>query len=370
MTAVRRIVFIVPNDIDSPAHPSGGNEYDRRLTAGLRDAGWAVDLRPVTGPGTDGTATSGMGPDAAVARALADVPDGSVVLVDGLLVTSAAGSLAARDARLRLVVLMHMTMAVPPPEHGWPGAAEAERSVLGAADAVITTSDWLRQQVVTHHRIDPDRVAVAPPGVEQAPVATRSPSGHRLLCVAPVAPHKGQDVLMVALTRSADLAWTCTCVGALDRAVGFVANVRATAATNGLADRVLFAGVHSRSELADDYAASDLLVLPTRSESYGMVLSEALARGLPVVASDVGGVVEAATGAVWTACSAAFPGALVPPDDPDALADRLRAWLTDDVVRAEWRGRAEERRLGLRGWEVTARRAAGAIERAANRLDT
>jgi glycosyltransferase involved in cell wall biosynthesis len=97
-----------------------------------------------------------------------------------------------------------------------------------------------------------------------------------------------------------------------------------------------------------------------------MVLTEALARGLPVVASDVGGVAQAVTGALWGAgTSAAVPGTLVPPGDPHALADRLRGWLTDAGLRAEWRRRARQRRRRLPGWEGTARRAATVIERVA-----
>jgi glycosyltransferase involved in cell wall biosynthesis len=262
-------------------------------------------------------------------------------------------------------MLMHMSMAAAPPGHDSPGAAEAERSVLGLAAAVIATSEWLGEQLVTRQRVDPKQLAIAPPGADRADLATPSPSGGRLLCVAPVAPHKGHDVLVDALARLADIDWTCTCVGSLDRDADFATAVRTAAARHGLGDRIGFAGVRTRSELAADYAASDLLVLPTRSESYGMVLTEALARGLPVVASDVGGVAEAATGTTrGTHTGAAVPGALVPPGDAAALADRLRTWLTDAAVRAQWRRRAGQRRLRLPDWAATVRQAARAIERA------
>jgi len=351
VTPDRQIAFIVPDDIDNPARPTGGNEYDRRLIAGLRDDGWTVDARHVAGSD-------------ALERAIVDLADRSVVVVDGLLAVPAAGVLTAQAARLRLVMLMHMSMTVAPPGHDRPGAAAAERSVLGVAAAVITTSEWLRRQIVARHCVDPERVSAAPPGVEQAPVALPSPSGNRLLCVAPVAPHKGHDVLVDALAQLSELAWTCTCAGSLDRDADFATTVRASVAEQGVADRIVFAGVRTRSELADHYAASDLLVLPTRSESYGMVLTEALARGLPVVASDVGGVVEAATGATArVGARAAFPGALVPPADADALAEQLRLWLTDAGIRAEWRRRAQQRRLTLPGWGVSLRSAKSAIER-------
>jgi glycosyltransferase involved in cell wall biosynthesis len=362
MTPDRRIAFVVPDDLDRPVRPTGGTEYDRRLVAGLRGEGWAVEVRPVAAPWTDGKAMAGE-----VADVLAHLADGSVALVDGLLAAPAAGVFAAHAARLRLVLLMHMSMAVAPPGHGGPGAAAAERSVLRVAAAVVASSEWLRQQIVTGHDVTPQRVSAAPPGAESAPATPPSPAGDRLLCVAPVAPHKGHDVLVDALARLPGLSWTCRCVGSLDTEPDFVAAVRRAAQAHGLGDRIAFAGVRSRSELADDYAASDLLVLPTRSESYGMVLTEALSRGLPVVASDVGGVGEAATGTAPSAgSSVAVPGALVPPDDPDALADALRLWLTDVRTRSEWRRRALQRRLQLPGWDVTARRVASAIARASS----
>jgi glycosyltransferase involved in cell wall biosynthesis len=347
MALDRRLTFLVPRGFDDPARPSGGNLYDQRLAAGLRDAGWAVQARPVAR--ADGLA-------------LADVPDGATVLIDGLVAVPAATEVIAHASRLRVVLLMHMTMSVPPPGHEQPGAAAAERAVLGAAGAIIVTSDWLREQVVTRQGVNPAQVWVARPGVDPAPAAPGSPGGGRLLCVAPVAPHKGQDVLVAALAGIADLDWTCTCAGSLDRDPGFATTVREAADANGIGDRMLFTGVRTRVELDSDYAGSDLVVLPTRSEAYGMVLTEALARGLPVVASDVGGVAEAVLRAPPDVLRDGEAGALVRPGDTPALAAQLRLWLTDPGVRDGWRRRAAQRRASLPGWQLTAQRAALAVD--------
>ena len=102
-------------------------------------------------------------------------------------------------------------------------------------------------------------------------------------------------------------------------------------------------------------------MLPSRGETYGMVVTEALARGLPVVAADVGGVSETlghGTGAVR-------PGLLVPADDPAALAAALRTWLGDTAVRLSWRRAARERRASLAGWSTTASVLAGVLAEAA-----
>src|SRR4051812_49139954 len=98
------------------------------------------------------------------------------------------------------------------------------------------------------------------------------------------------------------------------------------------------------------YDVADLLVLPSRSESYGMVVVEALAHGLPVVATAVGGVPEA----LGQAPVGALPGLLVPPEDPRALAGALRAWLDDPGLRERLEQTARRRRPGLRRWSDTA----------------
>jgi glycosyltransferase involved in cell wall biosynthesis len=188
---------------------------------------------------------------------------------------------------------------------------------------------------------------VAPPGVDPAPLAAGSESGSRLLCVAAVTPRKGQDVLAEALKTLDDLAFQCVLVGALDRAPAYVAGVRAAAG-----DRVQFAGTRTGAALDATYAEADLLVLPSRAEPYGMVVTEALARGLPVVGTRVDGVPEA----LGAAPDGTVPGVLVPPGDAYALAAALRAWLTDPDLRRRWRAAARERRDTLRGWDVTTER--------------
>jgi glycosyltransferase involved in cell wall biosynthesis len=91
-----------------------------------------------------------------------------------------------------------------------------------------------------------------------------------------------------------------------------------------------------------------------------MVVTEALARGIPVVASAVGGVGEA----LGHAADGSPPGLLVAPGDPDALAGALRSWLTDPGLRRRLRASARDRRTALTGWAVTARRVSAVLERA------
>ncbi|MEO5708757.1 MAG: glycosyltransferase family 4 protein [Nocardioidaceae bacterium] len=328
MTAVHAVV---PGTIDDPARPSGGNFYDRRVLDGLRGAGWSVQEHAVAG--------SWPRPDAAALDALASVvtlvPDDVVLLVDGLVASSAPGVLVPAAARLRLVVLAH----VPP----------VTSEVLAAASAVLTTSRWTRRVLLERHALSPGRIHVAEPGVEAAPLATGSGSGGDLLCVAAVTRDKGHLTLASALWQVADLAWRCTLVGSVLCEPGHVDRVRRRLERDGLTDRVTFCGALPGDLLAPAYASADLLVLPTRCESYGMVVTEALARGLPSLTTDVGGVPEA----LGVLPDGRRPGLLVRPGDPARLAVALRGWLTDPTLRSDLRDAARVRRGSLTGWSTT-----------------
>jgi glycosyltransferase involved in cell wall biosynthesis len=111
-------------------------------------------------------------------------------------------------------------------------------------------------------------------------------------------------------------------------------------------------GPRTIAALDQAYSAADALVLATRVESYGMVVSEALARGLPVLATSVGGLPEA----LGRLPGGRRPGLLVPPGDAAALAAALRRWLTDASLRGRLRHAARQRRTTLRGWPVTSDR--------------
>jgi glycosyltransferase involved in cell wall biosynthesis len=194
-----------------------------------------------------------------------------------------------------------------------------------------------------------DRVHVAEPGADVADLAPGTATAGALLTVAAVIPGKGHDVLLDALAMLDGLRWHCVCVGSLQRDPAFAEGLRRRVLDGGMDDRVRFSGPQTEAELARSYGASDVLVLPSRAETYGMVVTEALARGLPVIAAEVGGVPEA----LGHGAGGTRPGMLVPPDDPAALRDALRAWLEDADLRRRLRRAARERRASLSRWSTT-----------------
>ena len=354
-----RLHLVVPDSVADPLRPSGGNAYDRRVCAGLTATGWQVreHLAPGDWPDPDAAAL------AALADTLAAIPDGALVLVDGLIASAVPDIVVPAARRLVLVVLVHMPLGEAPPANAH--VRDRERAVLWAATAVITTSEWTRERLVQQYGLYPDRIQAALPGVDAAPVAPGTPDGGRLLCVAAVTRHKGHDVLLAALAAIANRSWRCTCVGSLTREPSFVELLRHQAEASGVEDRVSFVGPRTGADLERAYAAADVVVLASHTETYGMVITEALARALPVVATAVGGVPEA----LGRAGDGRRPGLLVPPADPRALAAALRDWLRDPALRHELRRAALDRRGSLPGWSSTTDRIAQVLTGLATRVE-
>lgn len=341
------IHLVVPAGVDDPLRPSGGNTYDRRVTAALRDAGWCVEVREVAGSWP----WAGIAGRDALVGALASLPDASLVLVDGLVATSLPEVMVPAGRRLHVVVLLHMPLGL---DDARPSLRRAEGTVLRAASAVIAPSSWLRRWLLDAYALDGSRLHVVHPGVDAARPASGSRSGSVLVSVGALTPGKGHDVLVEALAQLRDAAWRCDLVGALTIEPVFVEHLRRRVREAGLECRLQLTGPLTGSDLDAAYAQADVLVVASRAETYGMVVTEALARGLPVIAADVGGLPEA----LGVGSDGARPGLLVRSGDATALAEALRQWLGDPDLRAGLRAAALERRAELPGWDEAAERVA------------
>lgn len=335
---------VLPGDVDDVTVPSGGNNYDRRVCDGL--------------PDVHETALSESWPRPAstdeLAAALAAVPDGGVVLLDGIVACGVPEVVVPQARRLRIAVLVHLPLA---DETGLaPGDAAdldaRERETVRAAHAVIATSPWAAHRLTEHHALPPERVHVVPPGTDAAPVAPGTDGVSHLLCVASLTPRKGQNLLVEALAEITE-PWRCTLAGPLRRDRAFVDEVRNLIGRNGLADRIVLAGPLTGEALENAYAAADLVVLPSLAETYGMVVTEALARGIPVLATDIAGIAETLGPA----------GIVVPPGDPVALARGLHKWFAGPGLRSALRREALVRRGMLAPWTETSRRMAAVLAR-------
>jgi glycosyltransferase involved in cell wall biosynthesis len=335
-----RVHVVVPEGFDDPGQPTGGNIYDRQACAGLAEAGWEVVVATVAAawPAPD------SGARAELARIVSAIPDGEIALIDGLIASPTAAQLLPHAGRISMTVLLHMPLATALDMRPDPSAQRSERVVLHAATGVVVTSEWTRQQVLARYEIPPGRVHVARPGVDRVAAPARPVRGH-LICVG------------TALAGLRDLDWHCVLAGSLDRDPHFVDQLRARIARLGYGHRVRLAGVLTGEVLSHAYATADLLVAPSRSETYGMAVTEALAYGVPVIAAAVGGLPEA----LGFAADGTRPGQLVPSGDPAALAAVIGDWLSDERLRHRLQAAAGRRRSNLPRWEQTTQEIATAL---------
>jgi glycosyltransferase involved in cell wall biosynthesis len=156
---------------------------------------------------------------------------------------------------------------------------------------------------------------------------------------------------VAALARLAHLPWRLTIVGDGGRSPDTLRLLEVEIAQRGLATRIALRGAVGADELARLYATSDLFVLPSRFEGYGMAYAEAIAHGLPVVGTTAGAIPETVPAAA---------GVLVPPDDTGALAAVLARLIADAGERA---GLAAGARLvRFPSWEEQGRRFARVLE--------
>jgi glycosyltransferase involved in cell wall biosynthesis len=352
MTATRSCIVVIPGSIDTR---SGGYEYDRRIVAALRSIGWTVDVRELNGNFPWPTAAA----LADAARTLDDIPDGTLVVIDGLALGAMPEEAAVAARRLRIVALVHMPLAADVGLDADTKARfeESERRALASAAGVVVTGAST-VAVMQSYGVPAERIAVVEPGTEREPIARGSggPFVH-LVCAAPVTAGKGHDVLIDALSRIPNRDWRLTCAGSLDRDRAHVDRLRTLIRARDLADRVSLVGELDGQGIGSLYDDADVSVFPTRHETFGMAVAEALARGLPVVASSTGAIPQLVASADVPA------GIVVPPGDVDALAAALSRIIGDQTLRDRLASGARRVRERLTTWRHAGVAMSHALER-------
>ena len=328
---MRRIAFVVPGDIETK---TGGYIYDKRIAAGLQAFGWSVELHQPT---------------------LDAVRDHTITLIDGLALLSIRDAVAGHGSRLNLVPLVHLPLAL---EAGLDREEAARRDAweleaLRHARLAIATGPRTADQLAARG-LGPDRVALLSPGTDPSPPARGSRSDRvALVTVAALTAGKGHGRLLRALAAVPSRAWTLVCAGSLERDPATTARARALVARLGLEDHVVFAGELGGDDLAALYDRSDVFVSASEYETFGMAVAEAIARGLPVVVTNVGAAREIVGAG----------GILVQPGEHGLLANALARLVTDPDARASCRERALVASKRLRTWDQASREMAEALAR-------
>lgn len=333
-------LFAYPGDLHTI---SGGYRYDRRVLAELSAQGCRVE------PVSLGEARPGarMEDTAAAGERLAMLPGTGPVIVDGLALGVLPEAAERVAARRPLVALVHHPLAL---ETGLDAATRAalaasETRALAAAAAVIVTSPATAGTLRADYAVPHERIRVALPGVDPQPFAAPSSAPPvRLVSVGALIPRKGYGTYLDALARLADLDWRARIVGG--GAAEYERTLSELAAGHGLADRVTFCGPVPHRRLAGYYLAADVFVVPSLYEGYGMVVSEALAHGLPVVGTDGGALADTIPDGA---------GLKVPAGDASALAGALRAVVAGAGTIETMAARARDLAARLPRWDAAAK---------------
>lgn len=349
------LTWIVPGD---PDQRTGGYLYDARIVAELRTLDWQVAVIGLAGrfPDPDSSARQSM------TDALAAAEDGSRVVIDGLALGGLPDVVADHATRLDISALVHHPLA---DETGIETQLrdrflKLERQALAACRRTIVTSPFTARRLLDLELVDCP-AEVVEPGVDPAelagPVAERlngnsNGDGERLLCVATLTPRKGQDVLVEALAGLGDWPWSCDLVGATDRYPLFAQQVQRLIETSGLSDRVKLTGELDTPALNRHYQQASVCVLPSHYEGYGMVVTEALARGLPLITTRGGALADT----LPAGC-----GLQVPPGDSRELGDALERWLDEPELRLALTRKASQARGQLPDWREAGRDFAAAL---------
>ncbi len=337
MTIEPALDFLLPGD---PQTLTGGYIYDRRITEGLGMLGWRVTVRSLDSSFPFPTVSA-----LEEARTtLEEIPTGRVVVIDGLALGGMPNLLAEQADRLRLVALIHHPLAY---ETGLTDVhrrtlQQTEKRSLAAVHKTIVSSRWTKQQVAGYG-VPSERIHVVGPGTDPAALARGSGSASlNLLCVATLTPRKGHAVLFDALGQLRDRSWHLNCVGSLKRDTDMVSALREQIARLWLTERISLVGEVTPDTLGYHYERADLFVLASYLEGYGMVLAEALSRGLPLVCTSAGAIPET------VAASAAL---FVPEGDRTALAKALANVMDDRRVLSDLASGSRLARDKLPTWD-------------------
>jgi glycosyltransferase involved in cell wall biosynthesis len=341
------LAFCIPGDIGLP---TGGYRYDREVLERLANHGVAASH---VGLGAGFPHPSRDDAERAVST-LHGVSRRSVLLIDGLAL-GALPPYALETLAPRIVALVHHPLALEaglaPDRAGF--LMENEKAVLAEVRHTIVTSPATKRILLTEFGLQDRKVTVAEPGATRHGRSTGSGKPLQILAVGAVSPRKAYDSLVTALADLQDLDWRLTIVGSLELVPKAAEDLRNTIGASGCEDRITLAGALDDAHLAACFARADVFAMSSLFEGYGMALTEALSRGLPIVTSSGGAAAETVSD---------LAALKVPPGDTGALTGALRRVMTDHAYRRRMADAAWAAAALLPTWDDTARDVADVVK--------
>lgn len=344
---MREVVFAIPGDL---ATATGGYIYDREVLNRLPALG--VPVRHIALPGSFPSPSSADWDE--TRRLLTAVPSDAVLFIDGLAFGVFPPELV-RDLARPVVALVHHPLGFETglTEERARQLVATERAALATTRRVIVTSPLTARLLVEDYGVPSSHIAVAEPGTHPAKRAEGTGDPIALLAVGAVSPRKGYPILIEALSGLRQFEWHLTIAGERGRNPAAADDLDRAIARYDLADRVTLAGRLEPDALEALYAAADIFVMPSLFEGYGMVLAEAMARGLPIVCTTGGAAAETVPDGA---------GIKLPPGDATAFAGALRDLLVSPPLRQTLAAESWNAGQRLPRWDDTARRVADVLK--------
>ena len=213
-----------------------------------------------------------------------------------------------------------------------------------AVTGFIANSELSRLDLIAQYGIDTAKITVFPNSIADiAPSLiddiVRDP--RLIICPGRLAGVKGQDILIRALglLHQGGIMPHVIFVGGADKRNNKLEELKALAVQLGVQEQCQFVGEVSHSEMFKYFASAGFSIVPSRSEAFGLVNIESMSVRTPVIASAVGGIPEIIRDGV--------DGFLVPPEDPQALAEKIKLLYNDPVLREQLGYNARERFLDV-----------------------
>lgn len=338
-----RILFVIPGDINLP---TGGYRYDKEIVNAWKASGIDVELISLEG---DYPFPSDQEKSNAL-DAVKKFPDADVAVVDGLLGGVLPEFIQKLSNAMPVVALIHHPLCL---ENGLndkiaKALKTSEKKGLKFVSQIITTSPATTKTVSKLFGFDRSKIHTILPGVKRTQISRGSESQTtHLLCVGSIIERKDHKTLLQALSTLKYLDWRLDCYGSTEFDKELYAQIQDIITKENLSKKVTFHGAVSDERLDAAYATSDIFVLPSLFEGYGMVYAEAIVRGLPVIATTAGAIPDT----VPETC-----GILVEPNNIEMLAQALEKLITNEEMLNKFRQNAINAEPTFPTWQNSATR--------------
>jgi len=280
-----KLHFLVTGDINAL---TGGYLYNKKIAEGLTQRGFLVQMISLPGPESDKQKTE----NECLAQ-FRKLERGSHVLADSLVMGTLHRVIRKFRDRLDIVGLVHLPVTFDPVSGDRNKIlAGFELEAMNNVRHLIVTGRYMMKMLV-NAGVSPERISLVEPGVDNFPrKQDYALLPYELLCISNYSPLKAQLVLIKALSRLRNRNWSLQLYGNRSTGREYLAELESRISNEKLADRVRIHDKLDHGEITAPFLKSDLFVLPSLFESYGMVLTESLAHGIPVVTTMGGNIPE------------------------------------------------------------------------------